>query len=135
MNNLDKLFDLLRSQEFADALRFLQSATLDGTQAKVWKSDAQKVEKFIRDIAAHVLGEGAKAFDALKQGDPVGAQIVIAGLLPFLGEAEAVLRAYGKRSESLGKFQFPRDLFGSKYRDPFKPERKLAEAFRLKWLQ
>ena len=131
---MNRFFALLKSQEFAEALAFLRGVVIDGSQAKVWKSDAQKVELFVRDCFAYVLGEASKAFDAIKQGDPTGAEIVMQGLMPFVGEAEVVLRAYAKRSESLAKFQFPKDIWGGKYKDPFKPERKLAAEFKAKWL-
>lgn len=131
---MNRLLELLRSQEFADALRYLQSVTLTGNMGKVWKSDAQKIELFVRDCFAFVMGEGAKAFDALKQNDPAGAEIILAGLAPFLGELEAIMKAYAKRAESISKFQFPKDIWSGKFRDPFRPERVAVELFRAKWL-
>ena len=130
--NLDKFFELLRGQEFADALRWLQSITNAGSLGKTWKSDAEKVELFVRDCFAYVAGGAAKAIDLLKQGDPVGAEVALAALVPFAAEAEVVLRAYVNKATSL-KPQFPRDLWSGRFRDPFKNERKMAALFRAKW--
>ena len=133
MNDLDKLLQLIRSQEFGDALRFLQSVTDVGSVGRTWKSDAEKMELFVRDSFAFVMGEAAKAFDALKQGDPAGAEIVLLGLAPFIGDFEKVAKAYADKAAGL-KFQFPRDIWSGRFRDPFKNERKLAADFRAKWL-
>jgi hypothetical protein len=41
--------------------------------------------------------------------------------------------AYLERSLSLAKFQFPKDIWNGKYRNPFAPEKQRVREFALHW--
>lgn len=109
MNTTDILLQVFRT-EFLDGL-----ASLPDRLAK----DKARIEAFFEAFWAKLAELAADAIERAQAGDSAGAAEVInradalrRGGQKLLGEAAGI-------GVNLSKFQFPKDLFSSKYRDPF----------------
>ena len=104
-------------------LQTIISALLNTIPMVVTK-DKSRIEAFIR-------AAGMRGFELATStlGDPNGAIIVT----DYFTKLAKVVSGYTEVGNSLAKFQFPKDLWGGKYKDPFRVPAAEAKAFAVEW--
>jgi hypothetical protein len=97
------------------------------------EKDLRAIDLFFRACAAHLAAQAIEIRQKTLAGDHVGANHVLTGAKQFRKYLKELKDAYLERSLSLAKFQFPKDIWNGKYRNPFAPEKQRVREFALHW--
>lgn len=104
-----------------------------GSLPKRLDRDRDRIFFFLSASIDHVLRE-ALAIPVLLQSDRVELATTKAKRLQaFVDDLLILMRKAADVVDAVGKFQFPKDLWSGRFRDPFKAWREEVRAFARKW--
>lgn len=129
--DLAAVLALVNSAEFDEAIGVIRTAleTDWKERARVLKSDVQRIRFFELCCAKHLgemVAEGKRLHDI---GDELALGQHVRQVVSFIGGWSNIHDRYWRQIEDLTKFQFPKDVFGGKWRNPFKDEREMVNDF------
>jgi len=133
MNDLfSKIDALVVQKEFSKAAELLSGFSANQL-SKRFNQDLEKIEAFHKAILNKILETALRLSDLIAKGEVEQAKALVLSLTLLISEYSEVLKNYLANAESIGKFQFPKDIWSGKYKDPWKASREAARKFNLKW--
>lgn len=97
------------------------------------EKDVKSIRLFLEACRAQAAMYAANIYAALQDGRPDDAQRHITAAQNFADMLVDLESAYYGKLLTLAKFQFPKDLWSGKYKDPFNDCREKARAFARVW--
>lgn len=100
------------------------------TQINQFKKDKEKTLSFVGTVLFLIISKTASLREIK---DPAKVESEIQTLTDLVKDILELAKLVETCVQSVSKFQFPKDVWSGKFKDPFKPVRELARKINDKW--
>lgn len=130
--NGTELLKLISDNRIGNIVDIISGINLSETKRK-FSTDSDRIKAFIQASIYKILGDAILVTDLLESSTVKAAENKASTLQHFIKDFYEVLSLYAEATEGLKKFQFPKDLWSGKFKDPWKGCREAARAVNQKW--